>query len=272
MDELSRGKIDPQCSRKQRRIDDSFFLPGDRLTHTDTVTIAIMFPTDATSDAHTEVHIVADNHDDEPQFLCTLCSTFFSSIAAWESHYEATHVFQCHACHEIFPCNRLLDLHLEERHDSFFVAALEHNRTGYKCLVTACQSQFRNDKERHCHLVQAHDYPKWFRFHSRRNEKNEKKLRWLEKHTQHNVIDEGQIMNLEPDPSKEAKKQKRRKRQKEKRSITPCKFFGMKEGCFRGSKCMFLHSDGVVDDLAQAFSAKATVSVPDKISFGMRRR
>lgn len=121
-------------------------------------------------------------------------------------------------------------------------------------------------------MVQAHDYPKWFRFHSRRNDKNEKKLRWIEKHTQHNVVDEGQSMNVEPDLSKEAKKQQRRKRQKEKRAIIPCKFYHMKDGCFRGSKCMFLHSDAVVDDLAHAFSTKATVSVPDKISFGMRRR
>jgi hypothetical protein len=57
-------------------------------------------------------------------------------------------------------------LHLEERHDSFFAAALGHNQTGYNCLLTSCRSQFRSNEERHCHMVQAYDYPTWFRCHS----------------------------------------------------------------------------------------------------------
>jgi hypothetical protein len=70
------------------------------------VTIAIIFTTDDTNDAHTEVHNVTDDLDDKNEFLCNVCAASFSSIAAWESHYEATHVFQCHVRQQIFPCYR----------------------------------------------------------------------------------------------------------------------------------------------------------------------
>ena len=268
-------KVDPPCTRKRRKMNDAFFLPGDRLAHKDDATIAIVVTENNELMGHSDISDEIDHESREktPQYRCPLCSSVLQSMAAWELHYETTHVFQCHICHEIFPCDRLLDFHLEERHDSFFAASLERNQGSYKCLVTTCLGRFGSDKERHYHLMQAHDYPKWFRFHSRKKEKNSTKMKWIEKHSRHVAADNDQRMNMEPDPSKEAKKQGRRQHQKEKRAITTCRFFRSSGGCFRGSKCAFLHvTTDSVDDLTETFSSKAVLSVPEKISFGRRIR
>lgn len=41
---------------------------------------------------------------------------------AWqyEDHYDAAHKHACAECHRSFPNDRLLDLHITERHDPFF--------------------------------------------------------------------------------------------------------------------------------------------------------
>jgi hypothetical protein len=260
-------QMDLQCLRKRRRMNEAFFLPGDRLALKDIVTFAVTF----TDETVRDVIVESPEQYDQHQYPCSLCSSTFSSISLWEIHYEANHIFQCHVCHKIMPCIRLLDFHLEELHDSFFAAAVERDLMSYQCLVNTCHRQFSSDRERHLHLVHEHDYPKWFRFHSKRNKWDEKKQKWIENRA-HQHVEKERKMELELDSSIEAKKKERRKRQKEKRAGQPCKFYGSNGGCWRGSKCVFLHStSNGVDGLIEAFSSKAAVSVPDKITFGRRR-
>ena len=94
------------------------------------------------------------------------------------------------------------------------------------------------------------------------------------------------------------RKMKNRKERKRLVNATiPCRFYHSKRGCWRGDKCMFLHSNNmhredmatdhinnskkgnginmdidIIDDLSNQIRTKARVSVPDKISFGRRRR
>lgn len=260
-------EMDPHCLRKRRRLNEVFFLPGDRLALKDIVTFSVTF----TDDTIRDVIVGSPEQYEQHQYPCSLCLSTFSSISLWEIHYETNHIFQCHVCHKIMPCNRLLDFHLEESHDSYFTAAVERNLMKYKCLVKSCHHQFISDNERHHHLLHEHNYPKWFRFHSRRNKVDGKKQKWIENHTLRNVEKE-QKMELDHDTSTESKKKERRKRQKEKRACQPCKFYGSNGGCWRGNKCMFLHStNNGVDGLIETFSCQAVVSVPDKINFGRRR-
>jgi hypothetical protein len=72
-------------------------------------------------------------------------------------------------------------------------------------------------------------------------------------------------------------KAKRRELQKQKRATIPCRYFSSKEGCWRGESCMFLHETNdedvdMMDSLANEMQDKAQVTVPEKISFGRRRR
>ena len=70
------------------------------------------------------------------------------------------------------------------------------------------------------------------------------------------------------------RKAKRRELQKQKRATIPCRYFGSKEGCWRGEKCMFLHEKGdeVMKGLVDDMERKAKVSVPENICFGRRRK
>ena len=110
--------------------------------------------------------------------------------------------------------------------------------------------------------------------------------------------DGGEKTNTESD-ARDRKKRDRKERKRRANATIPCRFYHSKSGCWRGDKCMFLHSDSVngedkatnysntrdvnstnetemdidmIDDLSNQIRTKARVSVPVKISFGRRRR
>jgi hypothetical protein len=122
--------------------------------------------------------------------------------------------------------------------------------------------------------MKDHQYPKWFRFVPRTTTTEEldlKKHKWITNHSKSKKED-----SMDDEPSTCTEKQQRREHQKQKRASIPCKFFSSKGGCWRGSKCMFLHATiattpaaTTVDSLADQLS---TLSVPDTISFGRKRR
>lgn len=53
------------------------------------------------------------------------CKQRFDSVFAYESHYNALHRFLCAQCSKNLPSAHLLDLHLSEKHDSFFAVLSE---------------------------------------------------------------------------------------------------------------------------------------------------
>lgn len=59
---------------------------------------------------------------------------------------------------------RLLSLHVQEAHDSFF-REMAKREPMYECLVEGCSKKFKGDFQRFWHLVNVHHFPKTFRFH-----------------------------------------------------------------------------------------------------------
>lgn len=44
-------------------------------------------------------------------------------MAAYDSHYNSNHRYTCIYCRKLLQSAHLLDLHLSETHDNFFLAA-----------------------------------------------------------------------------------------------------------------------------------------------------
>lgn len=68
-------------------------------------------------------------------FSCHIpgCEKTFETIIQYESHYNSCHCFTCNECSKNFPNNHLLDLHLSESHDSFFIE--QAKRKPMVCIV-----------------------------------------------------------------------------------------------------------------------------------------
>ena len=99
------------------------------------------------------------------------CNEAFDTTNAYDVHFENSHRFSCRECKLNFPSNFLLDVHIDESHDSFFTAKRERGEAHLVCLVESCSTKFKHEKERQQHLVNSHKYPSNFRF-SRSRKKN----------------------------------------------------------------------------------------------------
>ncbi|KAG9275448.1 zinc finger protein 511 [Astyanax mexicanus] len=75
---------------------------------------------------------------DEPQaphvseFRChiTSCKQLFDTLEGYEHHYNSLHRHVCSNCKRSFPSNHLLDIHIQEWHDSLFQVMAEK-----QCMV-----------------------------------------------------------------------------------------------------------------------------------------
>lgn len=57
-------------------------------------------------------------------FRCNVngCFATFTSMASYDSHYNSNHRYTCIFCRKLLQSAHLLDLHLSEVHDNFFLA------------------------------------------------------------------------------------------------------------------------------------------------------
>ncbi|CAH4027988.1 zinc finger protein 511 [Pieris brassicae] len=91
------------------------------------------------------------------------CKYTTDSLLDFENHYNSRHRYSCCECKKILPSPHLLDLHLQETHDSFFaVSALR--KPSYCCYIEECKEKFLSPDERMDHCVKIHKIPKDFRF------------------------------------------------------------------------------------------------------------
>lgn len=267
------------CKRKRRRIDDDFFARGNRIAHQDSG--AIFYVEEHPMEKNVEPMDVSNDENNtisvDQSSICYPCcvpgcTATFSTMLESEAHFDEQHVHQCGECHVVFSCSHLLELHLQEVHDSYFAASVERNQASFKCLVESCGESFASTDERLEHLQSQHQYPRWFRFPISKEDHDvlKKKQKWMTNHSKHSLPpQQAKMKDVNQD-----KKKKRREQQKKKRATIPCRYFSSPEGCWRGDSCMFLHEKSDVDmsNLVQDMERKAQVSVPDKISFGRRRR
>ncbi|XP_002741505.1 zinc finger protein 511-like [Saccoglossus kowalevskii] len=138
----------------KRRLppDDLFFEDGD----VECFLQAKQYPLDLEDD---------DTEPSVPEFKChePRCNDLFTSIQAYEIHYNSKHRYVCNHCKRFFPSNHLLDIHVLEWHDALF-QMLAEKQNMYCCLIESCGERFKTTKDRKSHLVKIHKYPTNFRF------------------------------------------------------------------------------------------------------------
>ncbi|KAL0964163.1 hypothetical protein UPYG_G00320060 [Umbra pygmaea] len=108
------------------------------------------------------------------EFRCHLsgCSQVFSSVECYEHHYNTLHRHVCSSCLRSLPSARLLDIHIQEWHDSLF-SILAERQDMYQCLLDGCGLKFKSREQRKDHMIQIHKYPSDFRFDkAKRTKKN----------------------------------------------------------------------------------------------------
>ena len=96
-------------------------------------------------------------------FRCNMatCRCSFATQHEYASHYAVQHRHRCETCSAVLPNLRLLEFHVQERHDSYF-AALSARQPSYHCIVQSCPDTFWNKRERSRHLQATHLFPKYF--------------------------------------------------------------------------------------------------------------
>uniref|UniRef100_A0A1A7Y3G4 Zinc finger protein 511 n=1 Tax=Iconisemion striatum TaxID=60296 RepID=A0A1A7Y3G4_9TELE len=106
------------------------------------------------------------------EFGCHIsgCSAVFSTLDDYEHHYNSLHRHVCCSCRRSLPTSRLLDIHIQEWHDSLFTV-LAQRQDMYLCLVEGCGQKFRTSKQRKDHLIRIHKYPPDFRFDKNKKER-----------------------------------------------------------------------------------------------------
>ncbi|XP_023145361.1 zinc finger protein 511 [Amphiprion ocellaris] len=106
------------------------------------------------------------------EFACHIsgCSSVFSTLEEYEHHYNSLHRHVCCSCRRSLPNARLLDIHIQEWHDSLFTI-LAQRQDMYQCLVEGCGQKFRTTQHRKDHLIRIHKYPPDFRFDKTKKDK-----------------------------------------------------------------------------------------------------
>jgi len=104
-------------------------------------------------------------HRDFKQFSCQVpnCGQKFSQLHESETHYNAVHRHSCSVCKKALPSPHLLELHIQENHDSFF-SVLSERSPSYQCFLPSCSETFWGAQERHAHAIKDHKFPPDFRF------------------------------------------------------------------------------------------------------------
>ncbi|XP_049456917.1 zinc finger protein 511 isoform X1 [Epinephelus fuscoguttatus] len=126
------------------------------------------------------------------EFACHIsgCSAVFSTLEEYEHHYNSLHRNVCCTCRRSLPSARLLDIHIQEWHDSLFTILAERQDM-YQCLVEGCGQKFRTSKHRKDHLIRIHKYPPDFRFDKTKKDRGTRQTkRQPQKDTAMEVVDD----------------------------------------------------------------------------------
>ncbi|KAG2205359.1 hypothetical protein INT47_007144 [Mucor saturninus] len=178
----------------QKRIyapNDPFFEEGNIALR------ALWLKRQAASDA--EVHMIQQEQQDlldqhHIDIYCDHCRIRFPSVVTFESHYEAVHRNVCLECHKIFPSFDWLQLHIDEFHNVLLQIKKERGEKIYKCYVHGCKKVFSGPRQRRLHLIDKHNYPRYFPFdlvytgtlsfeqRKVRDQKNKERLKRLSMH------------------------------------------------------------------------------------------
>ena len=74
------------------------------------------------------------------EFVCGVegCTVMLRSLSAYDAHYQHWHTFKCEVCGLQLPNNRLLEMHLAERHDELFRCMAKTRKMVSHCARDRC--------------------------------------------------------------------------------------------------------------------------------------
>ncbi|KAL2083051.1 hypothetical protein ACEWY4_020824 [Coilia grayii] len=127
------------------------------------------------------------------EFCCHIsgCSQRFDTLEGYEHHYSTLHRHVCATCRRCLPSARLLDIHIQEWHDSLFTV-MAQKQSMYQCLVEGCNLKFSSSVQRKDHLIRTHSYPADFRFDkAKKNKRVKERSRVAERSSGMEVCEEG---------------------------------------------------------------------------------
>ncbi|XP_057705273.1 zinc finger protein 511 isoform X2 [Corythoichthys intestinalis] len=124
------------------------------------------------------------------EFACHIsgCNAVHATLEEYEHHYNSLHRHVCSICRRSLPTARLLDIHIQEWHDSVFMV-LAQRQDMYQCLVEGCGHKFRTSTLRKDHLIRIHKYPPDFRFDKPKREKGHQETKQQQAETAMEVAD-----------------------------------------------------------------------------------
>ena len=104
-------------------------------------------------------------HQDLKTFPCSVpgCSAKFKQLVDSETHYNSKHRHSCGTCKKNLPSAHLLDLHIQENHDSYF-KLLSGKKPSFECFLEVCKLKFWTPDERREHCITTHSFPHDFKF------------------------------------------------------------------------------------------------------------
>ncbi|KZM24705.1 uncharacterized protein EKO05_0007043 [Ascochyta rabiei] len=88
----------------------------------------------------------------------------FASIQDFDVHYHKTHMNRCSECHNNFPDEYFLHLHIAENHDPFSAAKRDRGEQTYACLVPTCDRLCSTAPKRRMHCIDKHHFPNNYDF------------------------------------------------------------------------------------------------------------
>lgn len=117
-------------------------------------------------------------HNPLPEFPCGEhgCKELFTIVHDYEMHYRSAHSIVCNECKKSFPSYNLLDIHIQERHDTYFDTAKDRNIPVFNCFVDGCDIKFSTLDMRNEHAIKAHNYPPNFKFQNLKTQKVDEKM------------------------------------------------------------------------------------------------
>ncbi|OXU24672.1 hypothetical protein TSAR_007238 [Trichomalopsis sarcophagae] len=107
-------------------------------------------------------------------FQCNACPEIFDNLFDYQLHYNDLHHLVCSECKKKRPTARLLEIHVQETHDSFF-QVMAKKQPMYQCFVTHCDVKFKDHLERRNHCRKVHLFPKRYRYDELDKPKSKKK-------------------------------------------------------------------------------------------------
>ncbi|KAF8782596.1 zinc finger protein 511-like [Argiope bruennichi] len=101
-----------------------------------------------------------------PEFPCGEkgCRATFTNIRDYDVHFRSVHSLVCSQCKRNFPTYNMLDIHIQEKHDSYHEAAKAKNLAKFYCLVDGCNHTYSSSEERDAHVLKDHNFPQNFKY------------------------------------------------------------------------------------------------------------